>query len=470
MNTPLAPSLENPSALKENDPGQDLTPPRPSCSVLAQTSRFLKDPLPLLREAYEECGDVFSLRLLGMGEWVFVCSPETVKEVFKAPADVLDAGGIHRQMFGDIFGYDSTFNLDGRAHRERQKMVFPLLNGPEILQYVPIIHEETARAVDRWPRNQTFSLLAQTHHISLRVLSQAMFGQESPETIKRLVTQFEHFAETGPRSPLVRMPLLQVDLGRFSPWGKIVRLREETRGIFREVIQQRKAEIAAGKPQQDIMGKLLSAEQSDGTRLSTESALDEILTLLFAGHETTGTALTWIVERVLSHPAVLEKLLDEVDSVLGSRPITSGDLRQLKYLDAVVNESHRCRAIAPMAAIRVTEKPFPVGDYVVPQGCVVAECLYIMSLRDDLYSDPGSFLPERFLSQKPQRYEWTPFGGGRRACAGKGLAHLELVAITATLLQRMKLRLASSTNRAVREGHMFIPEHGLRIQAEKRTA
>ncbi len=470
MNTPLAPSLENPSALKEEEPGQDLTPPRPSCSVFAQTSRFLKDPLPLLREAYDECGDVFSLRLLGMGEWAFVCSPETVKEVFKAPADVLDAGGIHRQMFGNIFGYDSTFNLDGRAHRERQKIVFPLLNGPEILQYVPIIFEETAQTLDSWPQDQTFSLLPQTHHISLRILTQAMFGQESPDTIARLVAQFEHFAETGPRSPLVRMPLLQVDLGRYSPWGKIVRLREETRGMFRELLKRRKTQIAAGEPQRDIMGKLLSAQQSDSTQLSTESALDEILTLLFAGHETTGTALTWIVERVLSHPEVLEKLLTEIESVLGNRPITAGDLRQLKYLDAVINESHRCRAIAPMAAIRVTEKPFPVGDYVVPEGRVVAECLYIMSLREDLYSEPERFRPERFLSQKPQRYEWTPFGGGRRACAGKGLAHLELVAITATLLQRMKLRLASSTNRAVREGHMFIPEHGLRIQAEKRAA
>ncbi|MEM7351530.1 MAG: cytochrome P450 [Acidobacteriota bacterium] len=444
-------------------------PPRPSRSVLAQTLGFLTDPLKLLEEAAEECGDVFSIRVLGMGEWVFLTSPATVKEMFKASYDVLDAGKIHRMLLGNLLGLDATFTLDGKAHRQRQKLVFPLFNGPQILKYIPTIRQVTEETLARWPIGQAFPLVPENHRIALEVLVRAMLASGDPGKAKELLEQFDHYASEGPRSTIARLPFLQVDLGRYSPWGKILRLRQETRKAFLAEIRRRRALATDHHDESpDALTTLINSSQDDGTQLSEESLLDEVLTLLFAGHETTGVGLSWIAERVLAHPDVETRLREEIDAVLGDEPIEQRHLCQLKYLNAVIHESHRCRPIAPMAAVRTAVAPFEVGGYVVPQGAIVAEGLCVMGNRPELYPEPERFDPDRFLDSKPQRYEWTPFGGGKRVCAGKGLAHLELTCATATLFQRTKLRLQNKENRMVREGQMFSPERGLEVVLEER--
>ena len=444
-------------------------PPRPARSVLAQTLGFLKDPLTLIEESAKECGDIFSLRLLGMGEWIFLSSPELVKEMFKAPYDVMDAGQVHAMLLGNLLGLDATFTLDGKAHRQRQKLVFPLFNGPEVLKYIPTIVRVTEKAITQWPINRVFPLVAENHRIALEVLVQAMFAGSDPAKAQQLQLLFDHYAEAGPRSTLARLPFLQIDLGRYSPWGKIIRLRQHTRKAFLEEIRARRSQTRASREEPvDGLDSLIQARQDDGSHLTDESILDEVINLLFAGHETTGVGLSWIIERVLAHPEVEDRLRAEIDSVLGDQPITQGHLRQLKYLNAVIHESHRCRPIAPMAAIRTAMRSFEMGGYLVPEGAIVAESLHVLGHREELYPDPHRFDPERFMDSKPQRYEWTPFGGGKRACAGKGLAHLELACVTATLFQRTKLRLHRSENPMVRTGQMFAPERGLEVVLESR--
>lgn len=471
---PEQPALSMEGAQAATAPTSDRRlprPPRPARSALAQTLAFLKDPLRLIDESARECGDVFALRLLGMGEWVFLTHPEHIKEMFKAPYEVLDAGEIHRMLLGNLLGLDATFTLDGQAHHQRQKLVFPQLNGRETLRYIPTIHRVTEDAVSRWPLNRPFPMVPQNHHIALEVLIQVMFAGSDRKRRGQLLELFDHYANAGPRSTLARLPFLQIDLGRFSPWGKILRLRQKTRAVFMAEIQARRAEGSdASETPADVLDVLIQARQDDGSRLSDEAILDEVINLLFAGHETTGVGLSWIVERVLAHPEVEERLRHEIADVLGDEPIASHHLRQLEYLNAVIHESHRCRPIAPMAAIRTALQPFDVGGYTVPPGAIVAESLHFMAHREELFPDPHRFAPERFLGSKPQRYEWTPFGGGKRACAGKGLAHLELVCVIATLFQRTRLRLHRAENKMVREGQMFAPERGLEIVLEERSS
>ncbi len=158
----------------------------------------------------------------------------------------------------------------------------------------------------------------------------------------------------------------------------------------------------------------------------------------------------------------------EVRKVAGDSPIEAGHLPRLEFLQAVIHESLRLRALVPMAAVRVAKRPFRVGPYLVPEGRVVAECLAVMSLREDFFPEPLNFDPDRFSSRRPQHYEWTPFGGGRRICTGKGFAQLEMLTVMATIVQRCRLRLVTEYNQAVRKGHLLVPKDGLRVVLEKR--
>ncbi|HEX6388155.1 MAG TPA: cytochrome P450, partial [Solirubrobacteraceae bacterium] len=179
--------------------------------------------------------------------------------------------------------------------------------------------------------------------------------------------------------------------------------------------------------------------------LSEDELVDELMTLLVAGHETTATALAWTLERLARHPDVLAQARDP------------------EYLDAVITETLRLRPVVPAVVRRLTA-PMQLGPYEIPAGMHVAPSIYLLHRRPDLYPDPLAFRPERFLGRKPGTYEWIPFGGGVRRCLGASFALLEMKVVLETILAQARLQPArgsgeSTTRRAI----TFAPSRGGRI-------
>lgn len=438
--------------------------PRPSLSTLDQTRRFLKDPFQLIDDAREECGDIFALRILGLGDWVLLGSPELVRQMFKAPPDTLAAGEFNASTLGFLLGLDTTFSLDGDAHLERRRLVHPQLNGRRVLCHVDLMRETTRRAMKAWPRGTPFPFLPVAHRLSLDILATAMLGPARPERTRELADLFDDFATRGLRSPLIPMSFLQWDLGPWSPWGKVLRMSRAVHTAFSDEISHR---LEAGELGDDtIIGALASSAETSGHGLPHEILLQEILTLLFAGHETTGAILTWTLECLLAHPEVLQRVQAEITHVAGSGPIEADHLSRLPYLEAVINESIRHRPIAPMAGLRRAKKPFHLAGYLVQEGKIVTQCFPLMCRRPELFENPESFDPNHFYERKLKPFEWNPFGGGVRMCTGKGFAEVELKVVLATLLQNAAFRLCQEQVRPVRHGFFFGPSQGLRIAVE----
>jgi cytochrome P450 len=203
--------------------------------------------------------------------------------------------------------------------------------------------------------------------------------------------------------------------------------------------------------------------------MSDAELRDELLTLLVAGHETTATALAWTLERVVRHPDVLERLVAEPDG---------------EYLDAVIKETLRLRPVVPAVA-RKLMVPMEFGGWQLPAGVHIAPSIYLLHRRPDLYPDPQTFNPARFLGVtqpddpgaaqsgeagrraggRPGTYEWIPFGGGIRRCLGASFALMEMKVVLSTILKTVRLKPApqvaaeSVTRRAV----TFAPSRGGRI-------
>jgi cytochrome P450 len=186
--------------------------------------------------------------------------------------------------------------------------------------------------------------------------------------------------------------------------------------------------------------------------------------MLMAGHETTGTALSWAFERILSLPDVEERLRDELDAIGRSNRLTAADLPRLEYLEAVVKESLRIRPIMPAGGARLVRQPFEIGGYVIPPGNILVNSMYLLHRRPDLYPDPDAFKPERFLAKKNiDPYEWTPFGGGIRRCLGYAFALFEMKTILATVFSGVRLRILNANAACVRRGFFLAPAHGPRV-------
>lgn len=454
---------------------KSVDPPYPSGSPLAHTIRFFRDPFQLFLDATEECGEVFSLRLLGVGDWVVLCSKETLKAAYEAPSGMLVTGEPLGKMAGFMLGLNATAFLDGPAHKTRQQRVLPLLNGSATLRHVHTMRIATERMIARWPVAESFALMPVLNKVALEVIVRSLLGLEEEAKIDRLVREYDHFTEKCLRSSLIAMPLLQVDFGSISPWGRILRQRDHTRAIFKAIIDERRRRfeesgIREGTTENaDILDELMFGTSAE-EELSAEALIDELMALLFAGHETTSTSLGWIIALALGAPGVVERIREEVDEVLAGQPIDRSHLPNLKYLDAVINEGLRLGRRTPFTGLRLVKSPFAVAGYEIPSGRIVALSHYSVCHREDTYPGADRFEPERFLEKQVTLADWSPFGRGDRACAGRGFAMVELKVVLATLFQRAKFELSAPVVKAVRQGFLFAPERGLSIKLIERRA
>ncbi len=210
----------------------------------------------------------------------------------------------------------------------------------------------------------------------------------------------------------------------------------------------------------DILNLLLTATDEAGENLTDEELRDELMTLLFAGHETTATALSWALYLIHQHPDVYQKLTEELTS-LGSSPdpIT---IFKLPYLTAVCNETLRLYPVGMLTFCRLAKEPVSLLGYDLEAESVVVGSIYLTHRRPDIYPEPEQFKPDRFLNRQFSPYEFIPFGAGSRRCIGVALAQFEMKLVLATVLSQVKLQHHSPTRplKPQRRGALLAMESG----------
>jgi cytochrome P450 len=186
---------------------------------------------------------------------------------------------------------------------------------------------------------------------------------------------------------------------------------------------------------------LIEARDENGEAMTDDELIDEMFTLLGAGHETTAASLAWSLSHILPRRTVMEKLQDELTTVVGAAPVGAEHLQKLPYLDAVINETLRLTPVA-VGVMRRVKAPVRIGGRDLPAGINVSAPIYVVHHRPDLWPDPERFDPERFLNARPKPYTFFPFGGGVRRCLGAAFAGYEMKIVLATVLSRVTMRLA----------------------------
>ena len=196
-----------------------------------------------------------------------------------------------------------------------------------------------------------------------------------------------------------------------------------------------------------MFSTLLLARDEDGRPMTDEEVRDELVTLLVAGHETTATGLAWAFERLVRHPAAMERARSGDDD----------------YLDAVVKETLRVRPIVA-DVIRKLTRDAEVQGWPLTKGTLVAPAIGLVQRSAAYWPDPLAFRPERFLDGSPQPYTWIPFGGGVRRCIGAALAELEMKIVLKTVLERVELAPARTAAEKMRVRHVtLVPARGAEV-------
>jgi cytochrome P450 family 110 len=454
--------------------------PRPAGSLISHSVRFVRNTMLFYEEASRECGDIFATRIPGLGNWVYVCSPELARSIFEAPPEVMAGGDIEGFSLAHLLGEGAASHLDGPAHRERRDVTSRYLGAQASLRHVDDIREITERRLAGWPLGKPFPLVLELQRIALESLITVFFDGADVDKVRQLADIYESFSFKGLRSPTSVHPSLQIDLGPWSPWGRVKQRQRELVTVFSQEIAARMAAAGAAgassesapidRPEADgLVQGMARARLGDGSRLSREVVLAEILDLLFQGHELTGDSMTWTMGELATHPEVLARLRQELDTVVGAGGIRSSHLEALPYLDAVVYEGLRRRPSNFFAGVGRVKQPFPLGGYLLPPGTLVAVCYPAVAMRDDLFANPQGFAPDHFLGKQPPAGA-CPFGGGPHVCAGKDLAIMVIKVALATIVSQAELKLAQDEIRPVRNAYYYEPNKGLLVTLENRTS
>jgi cytochrome P450 family 110 len=264
------------------------------------------------------------------------------------------------------------------------------------------------------------------------------------------------------------MKFLQIDLGAWSPWGRVTSaVRAADRATYAE-IARRKAKPES--EESDLLGMLLQSRDESGAALSDLEVRDEVMALVVAGNETVGLSLSWLLVSIASNPAALARAREEVDRVTGGAPVERTHVPRFEWLDACVKESLRLHSAVANGSARRIVRPFEIGGYELPSGTMVNVGIHLLHRRPDLYPNPEKFEPERFLGTKINPYHWVPFGGGARRCLGMAFALQEMKVLLATMLQKIDFELQPGSNAAVRRGAFVHPESGPTIRVRDRAS
>jgi cytochrome P450 len=308
-------------------------------------------------------------------------------------------------------------------------------------------------------------MLDATQQISLDVILQAVFGVSDPERMAKLSRVL--LGMVNGISPIIAMfPSLRREFGGIGPYAAFKRLQQSLHEALNELI----AESRAAGPREDILSLFVQARYEDGEPMTEEEIRDQLILLVFAGHETTAMSLSWALY-ALHRPenaASLERLRAEL-AALGPDPEIEA-LHKQPYLEAVCNEALRRYPLGPAPNPRKLLRPMELMGYTVPAGMGVTAAIGVVHFREDIYPEPMVFRPERFLERQFSPFEFIPFGGGARRCLGAAMASFEMRLVLATLLRRFRLRLASlrPDKGKVRAANIG-PARGVRMIVEERV-
>ncbi|MBW4690237.1 MAG: cytochrome P450 [Lyngbya sp. HA4199-MV5] len=438
---------------------------------LLQTLALVAQPIEFLERCTQRYGDTFTTRVLG---WqsppvVFTGNPAAIAQIFTAPADRFELGKV-THVFRPLTGDRSLMMLDGEPHQQQRQLLMPPLHGDRMRTYGQLICDLTRQVIADWSLHQPFSIRDTTSEISLRVILRVVFGM-TPGSRYHQLKQLLHTLLESVTSPLYSsqffFPLLQQNLGSWSPWGAFLRQQQQIDELVYAEIRARRSQFDPSR--EDVLTLLLAARDEAGQGMTDEELRDQLMTLLLLGHETTASALSWAFYWVHQERSVLKRLRQELEP-LGHDP-NPDRLAQLPYLTAVCKESLRLYPIALISQPRKVKEPVEIGGYAFEPGTIVIPCIYLAHRRAQTYSNPDQFQPDRFLHQKFSPSEFLPFGGGSRSCIGAAFSLYEMKLVLGTILARYELvATTQGTVKPERRGITFVPSKNFRLSAIARRS
>ena len=409
--------------------------PGPRRSVLMSIITMIRiglGPYTAMRDLRQRYGDPFHMWIVGMGDVVGTGRPELIKSIYALQPTKFSL--MNTPMLEFFFGPRSLFTSEGETHQRDKKLVFPHFRGERMRAYGDTMAQCAIDQCSQHLDGKKVSLMELSRNITLEVMMRTQLGLTDEKKIAEIKELLYHLNNC--QNPLLGYKFFRNEWGGFGPWAKFQRYNRPLRAYLIELIREARARDEKGE---DILSLLCETKYEDVTPLEEEHISDHIFSILIAGYDTTANSITWSLDVFHRHPEALEKIQAEIDSVdADAKP---DDLTKLPWLDSACYEILRLYPPIESLPVRQLEEDYQLDDYVIPKGYGLCPIPALAHRDPELYPEPDRFNPERFISKKPDRFAFLPFGGGARLCIGFAFANYQMRVVLGTCLKLFKFEL-----------------------------
>jgi cytochrome P450 len=429
---------------------------------------FQRNQLNFLNDTWRTYGDLVRIPTVPGYPVYFLADPTAIEHVLvKNHKNYRKLGfitGPIRLLLGN-----GLFSSEGDFWLRQRRLAQPAFLRSAIVRFAAPMTTATEDLLRTWeaaPDGRTLDIVSEMMRLVLHIAGATLFGNDlagdadALGVAERTIIEMVRHKMDNPLS----LPL----------WAPTRRNRDFRRarrvldGVVFRIIEARRGSGPAGK---DLLDMLLAArDEETGSGMSDQQLRDEVMTLLFAGHDTTASALSWAWLLLARHPEVQEALHDEAAGRLAGRTPTAEDIPHLPLATAVFEEAIRLYPPAPAVA-RQSVAPDEIQGFPVPAGAILMPSQWVTHRHPAYWETPEQFRPERFLPGRAQdrpKFAYFPFGGGPRACIGNTFALIEGALVLAALAQRFQVRSADDREVEIDLSLVLRPKHAVNLVVRKR--
>ena len=432
--------------------------------LLGVMPEMVSDMLGLFTRTAREFGGIAQFKLLN-SKYFLVTNPDYVKYILQDNYKNYIRG--RSVETGRVLLGNGLPLIDGDFWLRERRLLQPAFHRERLASLTSTAASVIDAFIQEWERNaqdgQPLDLDDEMMRLTLTVIIKSMFSADIDDKIQSLSHAFNVASKFMLwRSQQMWAPPLSIPIPRNVEYNRASRVLDET--IYPLVADARK------NPKDDLLGMLLAMrDEETGEGMSDKQARDEVVTIFFAGHETTAASMAWALYLLSEHPEVEERVRTELQTVLNGRIPTSADLPKLAYSQRVIQEVLRLYPAAYLFA-REAVTDDVIDGYPIPPKTLIFITPYITHRDSRYWTDPERFDPDRFESEQianRPRHIYYPFGEGPHVCIGNNFALMEMQLILAIALQRFRLKLVPNHPIALRPEATLRPKHGMKMTVEK---
>jgi cytochrome P450 len=434
-------------------------PPGPrGLPVIGNTVDLSRDIFAFFEELRDEYGHVASYEVFGT-DACMVAHPDSIQQVLLDDHETFEKGEVLTRNLADAMG-EGLFVTDGDQWQNQRTQVQPAFYRNRLNTYVPEMRATAEETVEKWRDGMVIDVNDQMTKTTMDVLGRTLFGVD--------VTENPVVSEASDAI------LARFDTSRFwsflpdrlpTPTNRRYRRKlNELQTFVDELSQQRRQQPPENRGD-DLLSILVGfLEASD---LTQEELRDNMVTFLFAGHETTALGLTYTLLCLAQHHEEQAKLHEEIDTVC-DEAVTAEDLPELEQTERVIDEALRLYPPVYMF-FREATRDVELKGYYIPEGTTLVLPQWAVHRDPAWWDDPKAFRPNRFAGDADHpEYAYFPFGGGPRHCIGMRFARMEMKTVLTTILNDYTFELASNPNPDLIASTNLKPGEPIEIELHKR--